>query len=360
MVDHTILVDKLVSMSINSQIIHWYKAFLENRTYKVKNDDAISSSHTINRGIPQGTVSAAVLFTIYINDLLESLGNSCVAFADDVTIIEYRNPTDNTNYKLIDKINIIQKWSNDNYMKINCKKTNHLIIKGKYASPTPIFKIFDNKIDTVSSAKILGLYIDSNLNWHNHIIYVKNKIRKIIFFIQRNFRVFSTNNKVHLFNILAQPIIDYANIVWINDYVGTDKCLNSIYKLAARVFTKQYDRNLCATRIVNLIDLPNWKRNCYINEMKFIYSSYNDILTNNFLNINKASFNGHRDHNKKIFINRYTKTKTIKSTFYTAIKKLNSLPEDIVNSDNIDEFVSKIKNSDNYYNLRYSCNHEII
>ena len=62
--------------------------FLINRNQRTKYCDVISDPRSIDTGVPQGSVLSAALFTLYINDVFETLPPaSSTAYADDVTII---------------------------------------------------------------------------------------------------------------------------------------------------------------------------------------------------------------------------------------------------------------------------------
>ena len=58
-------------------------------------------------------------------------------------------------------------------------KTNYMVF-GKTRSVLSNCHIYINDIELeqVSSNKCLGVYIDNKLNWHKHILHVKNKIAK--------------------------------------------------------------------------------------------------------------------------------------------------------------------------------------
>ena len=60
---------------------------------------------------------------------------------------------------------ILFKWLNDNYMKVNTGKS-HLLVSGNARSKT---KIDNNYIDSEKEQVLLGITIDSNLTFENHI-----------------------------------------------------------------------------------------------------------------------------------------------------------------------------------------------
>ena len=64
-------------------VLKWIQAFLTGRTQKVRINDAISSRADVFSGIPQGSILGPILFTIFINDLPNSVQSNCKIFADD-------------------------------------------------------------------------------------------------------------------------------------------------------------------------------------------------------------------------------------------------------------------------------------
>lgn len=71
---------------------HWVKNFLFGRKIEVRVGTALSSSHPVENGTPQGSVCSPVLFDIMINDIFEnvegSIGRSL--YADDGASLDAR------------------------------------------------------------------------------------------------------------------------------------------------------------------------------------------------------------------------------------------------------------------------------
>ncbi len=65
-VDHEILLHRLKSVGLSSDVVPWFKIYLSGRTQCVQAEDKLSDSLLIAKGVPQGSVLGPLLFTIYI------------------------------------------------------------------------------------------------------------------------------------------------------------------------------------------------------------------------------------------------------------------------------------------------------
>ena len=73
MIDHSILLSELASLTIDPALINWIKAFLINRLQAVRIGYSLQSEwKSPNGGIPQGTKLVVILFAVMTNDLLRN------------------------------------------------------------------------------------------------------------------------------------------------------------------------------------------------------------------------------------------------------------------------------------------------
>jgi hypothetical protein len=179
-VSHELLLCKLHSYGVNEILIDWIAAFLCFRRQYVKINGAISDEHRVLSGIPQGSVLGPLLFIIFINDLPEVCTNlsKLFIFADDAKL--YRELHCISDYVELNQscqevFNWSQKWS----MKLNASKCKVLsITKNKNKQDHEYgFCVSDGDLvalDHVDNMKDLGVVIDSDLSFSNHM-YEKNK-----------------------------------------------------------------------------------------------------------------------------------------------------------------------------------------
>ena len=114
-VPHERLLLKLKGYGIGGSILQWIESFLKGRTQRVRMGDDYSNCTNVTSGIPQGSILGPILFTIYINDLPESIKSICKIFADDTKIYNLSDQCD----IIQNDLNELQKWSeNGNYILI--------------------------------------------------------------------------------------------------------------------------------------------------------------------------------------------------------------------------------------------------
>jgi hypothetical protein len=70
---HRGIIHKLSHLWINSNLLNWFKSYLENRKQRVVINGYKSDGKFILAGVPQGSVFGPLLFIIYINDIASTL-----------------------------------------------------------------------------------------------------------------------------------------------------------------------------------------------------------------------------------------------------------------------------------------------
>ena len=133
------------------------------------------------------------LFLIYINDVPLSLQKSLVGmYADDTTISFSSKCIDNLQNDLNLDLLKLQDWLQVNKFSLSVVKTQSLVIgsgpnihriEGQ-TDAQPSFSVGHQAIEMITDTKYLGLLIDSQLKWDNHINTLKTIANRSLGIIQ--------------------------------------------------------------------------------------------------------------------------------------------------------------------------------
>ena len=186
LIDHSLLMIKLSDYDINPYIINWIGDFLSNRFQRVKlAEDCFSEWQSVPAGVPQGTKLGPWLFIVMIDDLVVPSANGTVKYVDDTTVYEVVDSRGVSQAQ--NAINEITQWSEINKFQLHPKKCKELRISFS-RSPAIRELVSINEtaiIDLVKSVKVLGVIIQDNLKWNQHIdATVKKAAKRLYFLIQ--------------------------------------------------------------------------------------------------------------------------------------------------------------------------------
>jgi ribonuclease P/MRP protein subunit RPP40 len=256
MVNHEKLLYKLHFYGVRGQTLKWIKAFLDNRSQSVVVSGSTSGTIPVSSGVPQGSVLGPLLFLIYINDLPDSVKHSKVRlFADDTAI--YISLTVSSHSSLLQQdLHQLELWEEKWDMKFNPSKCQVLQITRR-ETPIPTQYILHNTtLQTVPSAKYLGITISHNLSWNEHIDNITKKANQTLGFLRRNIKVHSERLKSQAYKTLVRPQLEYSSTVW-SPHTGTliDQ-LESVQRRAARWVKRDFGRT---SSVDNMLSSLNWR-----------------------------------------------------------------------------------------------------
>ena len=140
--------------------------FLSNRYIKTKIGNSISEPHTLEQGVPQGSVLSCTLFSLAINGILKSVpdGIESLLYVDDLLIYCSGTYVPSLERRIQIAVNKINSWAISHGFTFSAPKTNRIHFHRKRKSQPPLKITLNNRnIPNRESIKYLGMIIDSNL-----------------------------------------------------------------------------------------------------------------------------------------------------------------------------------------------------
>ena len=132
----------------------------------------------VSSGVPQGSVLGPILFRVYINDLPEQVKSRVRLFADDTAM--YLALSSHIEGQDLQN----EKWEKMWDMNFNPSKCQVLhVARLKTPIETKYF-LHDTMLNSVSSAKYLGVTISDDLSWSSHIDNISKSANQTLGFLK--------------------------------------------------------------------------------------------------------------------------------------------------------------------------------
>ena len=175
-VDHKILLRKLEHYGIRGVAKKWFKSYLTNRKQFVTTGIIASEQKSVTCGVPQGSVLGPLLFLLYINDFNKASSVLDLhLFANDSNLFHSHKNLQSLELTINIELCKVHEWLFANRLSLNTDKTAQ-----KHLTNNISLHISNKQIEQTNNMKYLGVLIDSQLNWKDHILSMSKKISKSI------------------------------------------------------------------------------------------------------------------------------------------------------------------------------------
>ena len=214
-IPHDLLVAKLHAYGLSEDTVTFIYSYLNRRKQGVKINNTESLFQILLSGIPQGSILGPILFNIFINDLF--------LFLEDVDLANFAH--DNTIYTANKNIEVLIKlleresksaidWFKMNDMIVNPDKFQAMILRPDKKENKFQLNINDSIISSEDSVTLLGIEIDSKLNFKNHVSKICRKAGRQLNAISRIQNYLGEKKKKLIVNTFVYSNFMYCPLAW--------------------------------------------------------------------------------------------------------------------------------------------------
>lgn len=346
-VPHKRLINKIKAYNFDEKIVKWIEDYLAKRKQRVIVNNGKSEEIKMKSGIPQGSVLGPLLFLIYINDITDEITSNIYLYADDTKL--YRTIQGPEDIKTLQKdINKLEKWSTKWKLEFHPGKCTHItfapgniIDQHKY---TLTVNQIEHTIESKDETKDIGILVDNKLTFEDHIKTKIKQANKILGIIRRNIRYLTPEIFIPLYKSLIRSQFDYGVIIWNPWKLKIIDEIESVQRRATKLVNGF--KNLSYEERLYKLKLPTMTyrraRGDMIELYKIIKEMYDPETMNKLLKFRPETQYRLRGHKYKLEKVR-VENETCRKFFHNRVVNLwNSLPEYIVDAENLGKFKSGI------------------
>jgi len=268
-------------------------------------------------------------------------------FADDIALYKgIRSPTD-CDLLQVD-LNQVYAWSCKWLLNLNPSKCDSICISYKRSLPLAKYTLGNQPLSTKSTLWYLGIYINSHLEWNDHVKLITAKASRTLNYLRHSLYTCPLSVKAAVYKCIVCPLLEYASSVWYLYSVGDINCLEAVQRRAARwvrgshwnafqkCWSKSSDSCLEQLKWPSLCDRQKYFTICQLHS---IFYNHSIISFNRFF----SSMNRHSCANPFLINTHISSINPYRYSFFINLPFLwNSVPAKILQIPNTNSFRSAL------------------
>ncbi len=229
-------------------IIKTLISYFKDRTFTITNGEYVSKKFKISSGVPPGSISGNLLYTLYINEIGSVINLPYTLYCDDLAIYTECNSFVEGTQILNECLNKFNTWCISNYLKINVSKTKYMVFyksRDYRSAEEEKGEIYLNgeHVELVSCFKYLGIHLNSNLSYKEHCENINVKLNAALGKMYTIKRAINVKFLKSVLSAYIISILDFGIQFWVpGNQVFANKFQSKINKYVMSYFYPQYTR----------------------------------------------------------------------------------------------------------------------
>lgn len=225
-VDRNVLLETMEEMNLPNAVLRWTSKFMSGRRASLLVDRLKGPMTEVRTGIPQGSPISPLLFLIYTTPLyrvIKEAGGTPLGFIDDITI-SVEGDLQTNSKKLSTILQKCWDWTKTRRTSIDLGPKLGFIHfgrimtdeKGREIKPKLTLPNGETR-DPMNSVKLLGIILDKQLNFHEHMAKAMTKATNALGVVKRLGgleRGITGSAARSVYIACVRPIMEYGVEVW--------------------------------------------------------------------------------------------------------------------------------------------------
>ena len=177
-------------------------------------EDFKSGYMTITKGVPQGSILGPLLFSLYINDIIEFVDVEVILFADDAVFIISAGALPNLYNKIRRLFSDLERYLLSNKLVPNLRKSKLMFFNSKPKPDLDVLTFGGEEIEWVSEFKYLGLVLNNRMSYSGHIDRICTKVSQYIGVFYNLNKILPKDVLVLLYHTFILPHLMLHIVLW--------------------------------------------------------------------------------------------------------------------------------------------------